>query len=240
VLGAFVWSIEMNSLIEINAGTIDGQVLDTVNARDLHAFLMIGDEFSHWIRDRIGQYGFIENQDFVTYRGKTQKGRPPTEYAITIDMAKELSMATTYLSEDARSQVGGIVKGIVNKAINEKLQTLLHLEEKMQGMIQTMATGMITNREIAELTGKDHKNVLADARKMLEELGQAAADFSATAQIAGPNNSTRSVNVLNLPKRETLILISGYNVQMRAKIIDRWQELEAKEQKSAHNSGACP
>lgn len=91
----------------------------------------------------------------------------------------------------------------------------------------------MSSREIAELTGKDHKNVLADARKMLEDLGQAAADFSATAQIAGPNNSTRSVKVLNLPKRETLILVSGYSVQMRAKIIDRWQELEAQQAPSA-------
>lgn len=86
----------------------------------------------------------------------------------------------------------------------------------------------MTSREIADLTGKEHKNVLADARKMLADLGKAAADFSATAQIAGPNNSTREIEVLNLPKRETLILVSGYSVELRARIIDRWQELEAK------------
>lgn len=88
--------------------------------------------------------------------------------------------------------------------------------------IQTMSS-----REIAELTDKEHKNVLADIRKMLEDLGKAAADFSAVAQIPGPNGSTRQIEVFNLPKRETLILVSGYNVAMRAKIIDRWQQLEA-------------
>ncbi len=85
----------------------------------------------------------------------------------------------------------------------------------------------MTTREIAELTGKEHKNVLADARLMLTALGEAAADFSAAASVAGPNGSIRPVIIMRLPKRETLILVSGYSVKMRAKIIDRWQELEA-------------
>ena len=86
----------------------------------------------------------------------------------------------------------------------------------------------MSSREIAELTGKEHKNVLADIRQMLGELGLAAAGFSAAAQVPGPNRSTRTIEVINLPKRETLILVSGYSVTMRARIIDRWQELEAQ------------
>lgn len=84
----------------------------------------------------------------------------------------------------------------------------------------------MSSREIAELTGKMHKKVLEDIRKMLDSLGLAAADFLATAFVAGPNNSTRPVQVFNLPKRETMILVSGYSVVLRARIVDRWMELE--------------
>lgn len=84
----------------------------------------------------------------------------------------------------------------------------------------------MSSREIAELTDKEHKNVLADIRKMLTELGKAAAEFSATAQVAGPNGSIRAIEVFELPKRETLVLVSGYSLTLRARIIDRWQELE--------------
>jgi phage regulator Rha-like protein len=82
------------------------------------------------------------------------------------------------------------------------------------------------SREIAELTGKEHKSVLADIRKML---GEAAADFSATARVHGPNNSIRTVEVFYLPKDLTITLVSGYNVQMRMVVIKRWHELEAKQ-----------
>ena len=80
----------------------------------------------------------------------------------------------------------------------------------------------MTSREIAELSGKEHKNVLADIRKMLEDLGQRSADFSADL----PDGYGRPQAAFKLPKRETLILVSGYSVAMRARIIDRWQQLE--------------
>ena len=80
----------------------------------------------------------------------------------------------------------------------------------------------MTTREIAELTGKDHRHILADTRTMLESLGIDCAGFAAQYKDA----SGKSNPMFVLPKRETLILVSGYSVAMRAKIIDRWQELE--------------
>ena len=82
----------------------------------------------------------------------------------------------------------------------------------------------MSSLEIAELTGKDHKHVMFDIRKMLEELGILADGFTATRKVRG-----REYECFNLPKRETLILVSGYSASMRASIIDRWQELEQKQ-----------
>ena len=99
--------------------------------------------------------------------------------------------------------------------------------------IETSLT--MSSREIAELTGKSHKNVLADIRGMLKGLGITSADFSAHIKTSMPNGGSRKQPAFNLPKRETLILVSGYDVLMRARIIDRWQELEGREQSPQHS-----
>ena len=80
----------------------------------------------------------------------------------------------------------------------------------------------MSSREIATLCDKRHDNVMADIRKMLNELGLYAPDFSGTYTTEQGNQ----YECFNLPKRECLILVSGYNLKLRTKIIDRWQELE--------------
>jgi hypothetical protein len=82
----------------------------------------------------------------------------------------------------------------------------------------------MSSREIAELTGKRHDHVLRDIETMLSELGDTSP------QIWGdlPDSYGRPQRVAHLLKRECLILVSGYSVVIRAKIIDRWQGLETK------------
>lgn len=72
-----------------------------VSARELHEELKSKKHFASWIRERISQYEFIENEDyqlitgdpeFFPNEGKSKIGRPRIEYALTIDMAKELAM----------------------------------------------------------------------------------------------------------------------------------------------------
>ena len=65
----------------------------TVNARDLHAFLEVGRDFSNWIKDRIEKYEFEENVDFETIceaSSSPQGGRPYRQYLVSIDTAKKI------------------------------------------------------------------------------------------------------------------------------------------------------
>ncbi|MBA4710559.1 phage antirepressor KilAC domain-containing protein [Aquitalea aquatica] len=84
-------------LIKIEQRAIGDSQVQAINARVLHVFLEVGKDFATWIKDRIEQYGFLENQDFVTapqnggavYKGG---GHNRKDYHLTLDMAKELAM----------------------------------------------------------------------------------------------------------------------------------------------------
>ena len=48
----------------------NGNTVETVNARELHAFLEVQTRFNDWIKNRIEQYDFVENQDFLVVTEK--------------------------------------------------------------------------------------------------------------------------------------------------------------------------
>ena len=82
-------------LVRVFDGVIGGQAAPVCDGRELHVFLQNGKQFSDWIKQRISQYGFEENQDFHSFSLKSEKphgGRPSAEYHLSLDMAKELSM----------------------------------------------------------------------------------------------------------------------------------------------------
>ena len=100
----------MNELISLQPQPINGTPTETVSARELHAFLEVGRDFSTWIKDRISKYEFVENTDyitlpktgelenkgFLTVSKNLENGGRSIEYYITLDMAKELAMVEHY------------------------------------------------------------------------------------------------------------------------------------------------
>ena len=82
----------MTELFTLVNRPVAGQAQQTVNARELHAFLEVQTRFNDWIKNRVDEYGFIENQDFIAFTENLVNGGRRIEYALSLDMAKELSM----------------------------------------------------------------------------------------------------------------------------------------------------
>jgi len=90
--------------------------------------------------------------------------------------------------------------------------------------LPTDAAQRMTSREIAQLTGKRHDNVMQDIRAMMKGLQKDALSFQAVYLDAKGESRPE----FQLPFDETMCLVSGYDVQMRMAIIRRWKELESK------------
>ena len=118
----------MNTLISIKS---TDQIKKAVSARELYEFLEIAERFSRWF-DRMREYGFAENIDYVRYESFNALARQSLQdYFVTIDMAKEISMiqrsdkgkqARQYFLECERKLKGQTVTPAIPKSFAEALQ----------------------------------------------------------------------------------------------------------------------
>ena len=90
----------------------------------------------------------------------------------------------------------------------------------MNQLIEMNIQMTMSTKEISDLTGKRHDNVMADARKMLGEIG--------SPEISGGylDKQDRTQPCLMLSKDETMCLVAGYSTELRFRIVKRWRELE--------------
>jgi len=100
-------------------------------------------------------------------------------------------------------------------------------ENKMHNNVQTM-----TSLEIAELTGKQHKNLMRDIRNMEPAWEKVQGlKFELSSRIYNlPNGGTKVVPCYMLTKTECLYIATKFNDEARAKMVLRWQQLELAEQ----------
>ncbi|EJI7788781.1 Rha family transcriptional regulator [Salmonella enterica] len=93
----------------------------------------------------------------------------------------------------------------------------------------------MSSRQIAEYTGKEHKNVKADIVKMLNALGLDTLKF----QRIYLDTMNREQIEYNLNEELTITLVTGYNVVMRNTVIKEWQRLK-EEREKANNTPVNP
>ena len=94
----------------------------------------------------------------------------------------------------------------------------------MSNILSLTTTTTMTSREIASLVGSPHDSVLKTVRRLIEEGVVSGNDTPYT----HPQNGQKYSEFV-LDFRNTMVVASGYSTELRARIIDRWQELEAKE-----------
>jgi phage antirepressor YoqD-like protein len=92
----------------------------------------------------------------------------------------------------------------------------------MNDLTITGNTLTMSSREIAELTGKQHKHVIRDIRAMLEEL---SADGPVLGHVE-VKDARGYTDCFSLNRDLTETLITGYSIALRHKVIRRLHELE--------------
>lgn len=115
------------------------------------------------------------------------------------------------------------------------------LEVQNDNLEKVMGDGVqfMTSTEIAQICEKEHVHVMRDIRRMLEDLGEEvhypnldSENFGEKGWIKTSYKNSRNQEqpMYLLDKNLSLTLVAGYNVVLRNRIINRWLELERKEQ----------
>ncbi|WP_455466807.1 antA/AntB antirepressor family protein [Bartonella sp. B39] len=166
----------MNTLIKISKQTVGQEIVQTVNARELHAFLEVKSEFRNWINNRIEQYSFIDEQDFTT-TVKFYRGGKLRDYHITLDMAKELAMvernekgkqARQYFIECERRAKQVSAPQIDYSKPEALLGVLNHLQNQIEQKDHVIAELTPKAKALEGLTRSDGLFGLTEAAKVLE------------------------------------------------------------------------
>lgn len=144
----------MKDLIKITTND-KGQQL--VSGRELHEFLEVKSRFNDWIANRINKYEFIEFEDYIaiTKTLVTAQGNKSNyiDYALTIDMAKELSMVEN--NEKGKQARRYFIE--CEKKAKEKQYTLKEVSEevKLEFIAFECTANLLNLNEVSKLAGAE-------------------------------------------------------------------------------------
>lgn len=149
-----------------------------VDGRDLHSFLEVKERYNDWFKD-MQKYGFTENVDFISFTGKRVKpqgGRPQVNHALTLDMAKELSMIQrTKKGKQARQYFISMEK-------QAKSKQQLPLPKDYPSALRALADSMEENQKLkpaADYTQKMLANPGLETTSMIaKNYGMSTAKFN--------------------------------------------------------------
>lgn len=98
----------------------------------------------------------------------------------------------------------------------------------MNTMINGGMAATMTSREISDLVEARHNDVVATIERLFAK-GLLRSSRKTRREATGG----RPIDVYDLIERDTHLVVAGYSDEHRARVIDRWQELEAKQPAAA-------
>ncbi|HHX9833116.1 TPA: antA/AntB antirepressor family protein [Salmonella enterica subsp. enterica] len=163
----------MNSqLIPVFNGTISNESALLCNARDLHTFLDVGKDFSTWIKGRVTEYGFVENQDYIAIPQKRGigHGRGRKDYHLTLDTAKELAMVE-------RNEKGRQIRRYFIECEKQLRQQQIQLPPVPKPILHTIT---LTDDELCDLCWlwKISENMQQAAKKIYPGLLELGSEYT--------------------------------------------------------------
>lgn len=175
----------MNELVKVTTSE-NGEQL--VSGRELYKYLDVKDNYSDWFK-RMAMYGFVENVDFISLTEKSDKpqgGRPSTDHAMKLDMAKEVSMIQrTDKGKEARLYFIEIEK-------QHKLDTS-NLSPELQmfnGLFQSLAKQELATKQletkvdsISEIVALNTIDWRKESRVLINKMAKADGGFGAYREV---------------------------------------------------------
>lgn len=93
----------------------------------------------------------------------------------------------------------------------------------MQSLIVASDAKTMSSREISDLVEARHNDVVSTIERLFEK-GLLRSNRKSRREATGG----RPIEVYDLIERDTHLVVAGYSDEHRARVIDRWQELEAQ------------
>jgi len=176
----------MKDLIKIKVNKNQEQIVD---GREFHGFLEIGTPYKKWF-DRMCEYGFDREIDYVEISTIGQScltpdnGRPQTNHAIKLDMAKEIAMIQrSEKRKQARQYFIEVEKQfkqqvLDTQALSPQLQLLINIELEQKQIKQDIADTKQDIQGIRDVVALNSTNWREDTSRLIATMARKLGNLS--------------------------------------------------------------
>lgn len=153
----------MTQIIPIQKSEIGNEVVNSVNARDLHGELAITKPFTQWMTAQIRRASLVEEQDYILLNQKVSQvsgAKYLKEYILTMDAAKHIAM----MSQSKKA------KEIRNYFIQVEKEYIAMLKDRSAGGLDMETKEAIVDMNKRMLAIQARVSHLYEDRERVEEL----------------------------------------------------------------------